>query len=303
LLSFNAQVGLALGIEVGVTFIRGTVCDLMGHRLVVHEVDMPADTGVDATLDALVELARHLISQAPDTPMGILGVGVGVPGVVDTAQGTVLLAPNLGWEDFHLRTLLEKSLGLPVYLENEANAAALGEKWFGAGVGAPNLLYISLGMGIGAGVILNGQLFRGSHGLAGEVGHSVVEAGGPPCSCGNRGCWELYASEKALRKHLGDLALDPDAMFERAEAGDAQVVSALNSVGEYLGVGLVSLINTFDPDIVLIGGPLARCGKWLVNPAERVLAERLMLRGARRLRLAGSALGLDACALGAASFS
>lgn len=301
LLSFNAQVGLALGIEVDVTAIRGAVCDLSGRRLATYEVSMPVDNRVDDTVDALLSVARYLIEQAPPTPLGILGVGVGVPGIVDTAQGTVLLAPNLGWQDLQLRSLLEKSLGLPVYLENEAKAAALGEKWFGAGGEAANLVYVSLGMGIGAGVILNGQLFRGSHGLAGEVGHTVVEAGGPPCSCGNRGCWELYASEKALRKRLGDLALDPGAMLERAENGDAQVISALSAVGEYLGIGLVSLLNTFDPDMVVVGGPLARCGKWLINPAERVVAERLMLRGARRLRLAVSGLGLDACALGAAS--
>ncbi|MFZ5828149.1 MAG: ROK family protein [Bacillota bacterium] len=301
LLSFNGQVGLTLGIEVGVTFIRGVLCDLMGRVLVSHEVPMPAGQSVDSTLSSLLDLAHHLVAQAPRTPMGILGVGVGVPGVVNTAQGTVLLAPNLGWRDLQLRTLLEQSLGLPVYLENEANAAALGEKWFGVGAEVPNLIYLSLGMGIGTGVIVNGQLFRGSHGLAGEAGHQVVEAGGAACNCGNRGCWELYASEGALRRRLRDLNLDTDSVHQLAESGDARVISAVSAVGEYLGIGLVSLLNIFDPELVVVGGPLARFGKWLINPAERVLGERLMLRSARRYRIAVSSLGENSCALGAAS--
>jgi len=301
LLSFNGRVGLALGIEVGVTFLRGVLCDLTGNILASHQMPMPPGRSVEAALSALVQMAQQLMKQAPKTPMGVLGLGVGVPGVVDRDQGTVLLAPNLGWRDLQLRTLLQQSLGLPVFLENEANAAALGEKWFGAGSGVPNMLYVSVGTGIGTGVILGGQLFRGGHGLAGEAGHMVLEAGGPPCNCGNRGCWELYASEAALLRRLRDVSQDAETIYQLASRGDPRVVTAISAVGEYLGIGLVSLVNIFDPDLVVIGGPMARCGKWLINPAERVLSERLMLRRARNLHITVGTLGENSCALGAAS--
>jgi len=301
LLSFHAQAGLALGLEVGVHYVRGLSCDLVGRPLAVEHVDLAPDAGPEETIGTVVKVAKSFCASAPVTPLGILGMGVGVPGTVD-AQGAVLMAPNLGWTGIALRSNLEAALGMPVWVENTANAAAMGERYMGVGTRTKNLVYINLGVGVGAGIILGDRLYRGTHGVAGEVGHMSIEAAGPVCGCGNRGCWEMFASEKGLRRWLpGREQVGLPQLLAEADAGNSLVIAALRAVGESLGIGLVSVINAFDPELVAIGGPLAQAGHYLINPALRVLAARMMPGPGQTVPVIASTLGLNACALGAAA--
>ncbi|HHW10195.1 MAG TPA: ROK family protein [Firmicutes bacterium] len=302
LLSFNAGAGLVLGVELGVTFMRALICNLSGELIESRELDLPVKPTPEEGVRLLVELCHTLMAVAPPTQLGVIGAGIGVPGSVDLQLGTVLVAPNLSWRGVRLEQALERALGLPVIIDNEANASALGEKMFGIGTRADNLIYISLGVGLGAGVINDGRLLRGSHGIAGEVGHMTIESGGPLCSCGNRGCWELYCSEKALRKRLPAYKeMKLNDIIAAAEKGAPEVIAALHEIGIYLGIGLTNLVHAFDPELVVVGGPLAQAGKWLLNPAQRTLQSRLMPGPARQVPLLISNLGLNACALGAAA--
>lgn len=302
LLRFNDRAGFCVGVELGVNYMRGIACDLLGHPVLSRSIDLQEGIQPREAASRITGLVLELTGQLESAPMGILGVGVGVPGTVDAAQGVVLLAPNLAWQEVPLRAMLEQSIGLPIVVENEANAAALGERWFGAGRRHGDLLHVSLGAGVGAGIILGGQLFRGRHGVAGEVGHMTVDAAGPPCACGSRGCWELFTSERALRRDLPDRAGERlSDLVAAAGRGDPAVIAAFHRTGEALGVGLASLVNLFDPELVVVGGPMAAAGPWLLNPAEQAFNKRVMPGPGRATRIVAGDLGADAAALGGAA--
>lgn len=196
MLHFNHGAGHTIGIDLGVNYILGVLTDLSGN-IVVHKNEAYKNTSYEDTISRVVNIIKFLISAAPPSPYNIVGIGVGTPGIIDK-KGTLLLAPNLGWQDIPFQTELEKIFQIPVIVENEANTGAYGEKQFGVGQHADNLIYISAGIGIGAGIIINGELYSGFTGYSGEVGHMTIDRNGAKCTCGNKGCWELYASEQAL---------------------------------------------------------------------------------------------------------
>lgn len=194
MLHFNTMAGSVIGIELRVKQLTAVLCDLSGG--ILYESDFSLDNhDLPYVLEQMKKLISGLIVSAPESPYGIVGIGVGVPGMVDE-NGVVLFAPNLGWEMVDLRAILEAEFSVPVTIDNEANAGAQGELNFGAAREVRHLLYISAGSGIGSGIIIGGELYKGARGYAGETGHMTIEAQGKPCSCGSRGCWELYASEK-----------------------------------------------------------------------------------------------------------
>ena len=267
----------------------------------------PGETS-EEIVKKLVFLINEAIQNAPKTPHGILGVGVGVPGIVDYENGSVLLAPNLNWRKTPLRSILEEHIQLPVFIDNEANMAALGEKMFGNGVGHENMVYVSAGIGIGVGLILNNKLYRGAIGYAGEMSHMTIERNGLRCPCGNRGCWEMYASEKAFyTRTLGNYHssnISRRSFYDyvnEANRGNVQVIANLNETGEYLGIGVANIINTFNPKLVVIGNTLAAGGKWILNPIEKTLATRALNFSSEHVTIVQSQLGDHACAIGSIS--
>lgn len=250
-------------------------------------------------LGQMQQMISELVATAPPSHYGLVGIGVGVPGMVDE-HGVVLFAPNLGWEMVDLRSILESAFAVPVTIDNEANAGAQGELNFGAARDVRHLLYISAGSGIGSGIIIGGELYKGARGYAGETGHMTIEAEGKPCSCGSRGCWELYASEKTYdNPGLSLPARTTTGLVKYALEGQPDTLSHFNSIGEYLGIGVTNLINSFNPELIVIGGALSEAEPWLGEPLRRVVAERTLPYHKQQLEITFSRLGSRGTMIGA----
>ncbi|MGO4531636.1 ROK family protein [Paenibacillus sp. 2TAF8] len=300
MLLFRGTAGYAVGLELSVTRLKGVLTDLEGHIVADYAVDLEQhDTA--SVFEQLKLAASHLMKQAPPSPHGVIGIGIGVPGMVDE-QGTVLFAPNLQWEMVPLRVMMEESFNLPVTIDNEANAGARGELNFGAGVGVRHLIYISAGIGIGSGIMVDGELYKGAWGYAGETGHMSIEAEGLPCSCGNRGCWELYASEKVYehpdQQHLP--AYTTKELIEHAQNGHQEVIALYNNIGRKLGVGITNIVNSFNPERIIIGGPLSEAKPWIESALKQVVEERTLPYHRRSLQVEWAALGSRSTRIGAA---
>jgi predicted NBD/HSP70 family sugar kinase len=338
LLVFRQDAGYAIGVDLGVRDIHAVLTDLKGT--IVHETRSSL-RGMDTpeqVLGRLKDCLRRLMNKAPASPYGVVGIGVGVPGITDD-KGTVLFAPNLGWRNVPLQSLLEAEFKVPVIIDNEANAGAVGEKEFGIGRNVSNLIYISVGIGIGSGIILKDELYRGASGYSGEMGHITVHADGRPCRCGNVGCWELYASEQAILAEAEAL-LSPDAadggsgaasgaagsgaetateaddsaaevprqaeleaLAALADSGNEAAQELFRRTGRYLGVGVVNIINTFNPELIIIGNRFTLAERWLAPSVREVIQERALPYHRERLRLEFAGLGLRSSVAGAASFA
>lgn len=299
MLLFNGQAGYAIGVELSVNQMTAILTDLEGN-IVAEAEDTLIDHDVESVTKHMITLVNRLAKQAPPSPYGMIGIGVGVPGMVDD-DGTVLFAPNLGWDMVPMRRMLEEELGLPVTIDNEANAGAQGELSFGAGQDARHLLYISAGSGIGSGIIINGELYKGARGYAGESGHMSIEADGKACSCGNRGCWELYASEKSYADKRGLLPSNRTSeLVSHADAGHAETIRHFQEVGRYLGIGITNLVNGFNPQSVIIGGPLSDAKTWIEDSLQQVVAERTLPYHRELMEIRFAELGSRSTMIGAA---
>ena len=310
--------GLTVGIDVGGTKIAGGVVDEQGRILRTARRESPA-TDTDAIERSIEDLVAELWGSHD-----ITGVGVGAAGFVDSARSTVLFAPNLAWRDEPLRADLEERIALPVVIENDANAAAWGEFTFGAGEDVSDTLLVTVGTGVGGGVVLNGQLHRGAFGVAGEIGHMRVVPDGRLCGCGNRGCWEQYASGSALVRETRDQARrgsliarslldraggDVDAITgplitEAAHAGDSFAREQLAILGRWLGEGIASLAAVLDPAVVVIGGGASEAGDLLLDPVRAHFKANLTGRHYRpELEIRAALLGNKAGMIGAADLA
>lgn len=299
LLLFNGQAGYAVGVELRVKQITAVLTDLEGKILAEDDTALE-EHDVQTVTSLMVGMIHGLMRQAPPSPYGIIGIGIGVPGMVDE-NGTVLFAPNLGWEMVPLQQQLEDELGLPVTIDNEANAGAQGELRFGAGQDARHLLYISAGSGIGSGIIINGELYKGARGYAGESGHMSIEADGRECTCGNRGCWELYASEKSYDNKNGMLpSKNTSELVHHAELGHKETIRHFEELGRYLGVGITNLVNGFNPQSVIIGGPLSDARPWIEETLQHVVAKRTLPYHRELMEIRFSELGSRSTMIGAA---
>ncbi len=298
--------GHTIGVDVGGTKIAAGLVDVDGRVLATERTESPAKdpTEIVRTIGGLV--ARLGAGQ------DVEAVGVSAAGFVDKERATVLFAPNLAWRDEPLKKLLEDETGLPVVVENDANAAAWGEFTFGAGHDVDDLLMLTIGTGVGGGVVLDGQLMRGSFGIGAEVGHIEMVPDGVPCGCGNSGCLESYASGRALvRRSREEARRDPEAaaallrdadgsvekitgplVTEAARRGDAFAVERFAELGDWLGRGLASLAAVLDPAVVVIGGGVGEAGGLLLEPARRSFAVHVTGHGHRPLlEVRGARLG------------
>ncbi|GAA0286189.1 putative NBD/HSP70 family sugar kinase [Gracilibacillus halotolerans] len=258
MLLLNEKAGFTISVDLGVNKILGVMTDISGNRIMEKEINVD-DNSVYNVSDDLFSLIDHLKEQAPSSRYGIIGIGVAVPGVV-TTEGEILLAPNLGWKKVQLKDMLYERYKLPIIVENEANAGAYGEFIYGAGQNSKELIYISASIGIGVGLILDGKLYKGLRGFSGEFGHMTIEKDGLACRCGNRGCWELYASENALLEASEQHGLKNHSITDlvtKAEMRDTNALKVFEQIGDYLGVGITNIIHIFNPEQVIIGGSLA----------------------------------------------
>ncbi|KRF01776.1 ROK family protein [Paenibacillus sp. Soil766] len=304
MLLFNGTAGYAIGVDLGVHDMLAVLTDLTG-KVIREKRIQHHNESVNQVTQLLKMTIRELIETAPESVYGVIGIGLGVPGIVDE-EGNLLFAPNLGWENVPMQSQLEAEFGLPVVIDNEANAGAVGEKQFGAGKETANLIYVSIGMGIGAGIIIKNELYRGATGFSGEIGHISIQHDGPKCRCGSLGCWELYASEHALleqaERELGH-EVDLASLLTKAESGDAGVIKLFERLGYYLGVGVVNIINGYNPEFIILGGRLAGGEKWLMRPLLDLLEKRSLPHPRKQLKVEFSELRDRSTVLGAASFA
>ncbi len=313
----SEQRRLAVGIDVGGTKAAGVLVDPEHEGAIVERalVETPADDA-EATIRTVVGLARELIASRDD----VAAVGLGAAGMVDL-QGVLRFAPNVAWRDAPLATRIARAVGLPTTVENDANAAAWGEFRFGAGRGSADMLLLTVGTGIGGGIVSGGRLIRGAHGFGAEVGHIIVEPGGPRCGCGNLGCWEQVASGRAIDRlgreaaveHpdtlIADLAGDPRKVSgrhvtEAARRGDRIAAHIIEEVGRRLGQGIGGLVNVLDPDVVVIGGGVVEAGEPFLEAARRAYLDAVQAPAQRPdVPILAAALGNEAGAVGAADLA
>ncbi|MFC2047860.1 ROK family protein [Chloroflexota bacterium] len=313
---------LVLGIDLGGTKILTAVANTQGEMLSRDHSITPAKEGKEAVVKSILESVGRALDQAHIAAADLTAIGVGAPGLSNPESGILFTSPNLsGWNDVPLRDIIEKELGRKAFLINDANAAAIGELYFGAGRDASNSVYITVSTGIGGGIIIDGKIYTGSIGTAGELGHMVIDDEGPPCSCGNRGCWETLASGTALAREAkhkikegvvtsilkyanGDLEkVNAEAIHEAAQAGDKLANELIAQTAYYLGVGLANLINIFNPEVIAIGGGLSNIGDMLLKPAFKEAGRRAFRQSYQAVRFARAELGRDSGVLGAAAFA
>jgi glucokinase len=302
----------AIGIDVGGTKTAALRVAADGSILARETLPTPAQD-TQATLETIVRAARAVLSSH------VGAVGIGAAGLVERATGRLTFAPNIAWRDVPLVQHLRDALTLPVLAENDATAAAWGEHRLGSGHGHDDLLLVTVGTGIGGGIVGDGRLFRGAHGFAAEIGHQIVEPDGPPCGCGNRGCWEQVASGHAIaREGREAVRRDPGSVLGRLVGGDparvtGQVVTSaalggdetamaiVARVGRRLGQGIAGLVNVLDPEIVVVGGGAIKAGDLLLEPARSAFLDAVEGPGHRPpVPIVEAALGNDAGAIGAA---
>jgi predicted NBD/HSP70 family sugar kinase len=247
--------------------------------------------------------------------LSVAAAGVAVPGMVRVADGTLLLAPNLGWSDVSVADDLAGRLErarLPILVDNEANLAALGELWLGIGAGIGDYVHVSGEIGVGAGVIVDGRLFRGSRGFAGEVGHVVVDPDGDRCSCGGRGCLERVAGQEAIFRAAGLVVSggttlgygesQAPKLVDLLGSEDPRALEAVRDAGEALGLALADVVNVLDPDAIVLGGLYAMLAPWLAAPLKAALSEQIVAAPWRPIEVRASELGPDAAVRGAAAW-
>ena len=311
-----------LGIDLGGTKILTAVTNRQGKMLSRDLSITPAEEGQQAVVKSILKSAGRALNQANIAASNLTAIGLGAPGLSNPETGILFTSPNLpGWKDVPLRDIIQKELGKKTFLINDANAAAVGELYFGAGRGVRNFIYITVSTGIGGGIITDGHIYIGSTGTAGELGHMVIDDQGPLCNCGNTGCWEILASGTALamaaRRRIkegmatsiltyadGNLEkINAKAIHAAAQAGDNLAMGLIARTAYYLGVGLANIINIFNPEVIVIGGGLSNIGDMLLKPAFEEASQRAFKQAYRTVRFASAELGLNSGVLGAAAFA
>lgn len=309
--------GAIIGVEINVGFISVILTDFVANILWRELTEFsPAKTR-----DEIIEKAEKSIDQAitfaKTKHLRLLGIGLGVPGLVNVQKGELLFAPNLGWRDVPLRMMWTQRFHLPLYIENEANLGALGEYYFGLGREIDNFIYLSSGVGLGGGIIIDGKLFKGGWGFAGEIGHIQRDPKGELCGCGRIGCWETQVGPRAvlnrvkrfienardatLDKYIdGDLEnLTFKLVVDSARRGDQICLTALREVGKNLGVGIADLANIFNPQMIIIGGAFSYAQEILLPDLEENILKETLFPVKENLKVVFSDQGSDACVLGA----
>jgi glucokinase-like ROK family protein len=314
-LELNPQAGYIVSAEFGVGFISVICANFTAEVVWRCKESIPADADQPTALDRAIRLIADGVTAGAELSGGkpLLGIAVGIPGLVDRRTGTLLFAPNLHWRDVPIRDLMQRRFpDTPIFVDNEANMAALGEYFFGAAQGYSDILYLSAGVGLGGAIVRDGQIVRGAAGFAGEFGHMTMDADGDLCNCGNRGCWEtqvsqdavfrtvraaLTAGQPSLLSHARD-ALTIQHVVEAADQHDSVAQRALESVGRALGVGIASLVNVLNPDLVLVGGIISVAGAYILPIIHDEVRTRALRRSAAAAAVLPANHGSNACVMG-----
>lgn len=308
-----------LAIDIGGTKIIAAIISYQ-RQIVAKDYSLTlADEGVEAVTGRLFSAIDRLLKAKDIAPSQLDSISIAAAGAIDLERGLVTSSPNLpGWHDIPLREIVSSKYRVNTVLANDANAVALAEHQLGAGKGVSNLVLITVGTGIGGGIIMNGRLYSGTSGSAGEVGHMTIDVNGPRCSCGNIGCWETLASGRAIAREAiarigrgessilakmvgGKLEkITAETVEAAARGGDSLALGVISQAATYLGVGMVNLVNIFNPEMIIVGGGVAKMGELLLEPARRVVRERAFKLAAEAVRIVPAQLGEDGGVLGGA---
>lgn len=299
-----------LGIDIGGTNLRGGLVDTKGNITSRKKIYSGADEGINTLISNLVRFIRDF-----ERDEDILSISIGIPGIVDSNKGILTQAPNIrDVENYPLKDVIEKELAnsFEVYLENDANCAAVGEYWKGAGKGSGSMVMLTIGTGLGGGLVFGGELWRGEDGMAGEIGHIVIDPEGPLCSCGSHGCLESYVSARALYrmvKNNGELSQYfsgreyheiPKILMDMADSGNKSAIDLWKDTGFRLGIGLATLVNLLNIEKIIIGGGISNAWHLFIEQAKGELLKRGLRAPAERVEINRGILVDDAGILGAA---
>ena len=311
-----------LAVDLGGTKIIAAIISNKGQVMAREYHPTLANEGPQSIINRILSAIDHLLSQSNMGLPQLDSISIAAAGAINFETGLVTASPNLpGWYDIPLRDIINERYRVNTFLINDASAAALGEHHFGAGKGVNNLVLLTLGTGIGGGIIINGKLYSGRCGSAGEIGHMTIDVNGPRCNCGNIGCWEMLASGTAMAKEairrieqgekssLTKLVEDKienitaEKVSLAAQDGDSLALEVILKAATYLGVGMVNLVNIFNPEMIIVGGGVAQMGDLLLEPARQVVKERAFPLSAQAVCIVPAQLGDDAGVLGAAVFA
>ena len=319
LVELNPRAYYAVGVEIGTLNIVAALVDLRGKVTKRVERLTRREQKKEIVIQRVKKTIHELISISKVSLSKIAGIGVAVPGLIDSERGILRVSSNLGWRNVPLREILENEFHVPILVDNNANAMALAESQFGAGKGIKNFVCVNVGMGIGSGIIIKGEIYRGESESAGEIGHTTVDYNGPICSCGNRGCLEVMASAPAIAKraiqairrgektkiyqmvngNLNEITAATVAMA--AKEGDKIAKRIMEETGEYLGTGIANIVNLFNPRVVIMGGGVSQAGNLIFEPIKRTIKERAFFVPAEVVKVLPPALGKDSTVIGAAT--
>jgi predicted NBD/HSP70 family sugar kinase len=294
----------AIGVELDIDLVGGCVMDLSGRLRTVRTVNKRIPRGSKTAMNELSKLVQELLEEARGFRLEPVGVAVALPGLVDRNAGRLRTAPNLGWVDFPVVEYLAQAIGsdVQITIDNNANLGAIALQWQRPADTRRDFIYVASSVGIGAGVVIDGELFRGAHGFANELGHVIVDMHGPKCICGNRGCLGAVVGE-ALRRESGvdsTGGLWLDELLARLEDGDATTIASVAKAGEALAAGVISLVNLFDPSVIVLSGPLESLLPWIREPIEAALRDSTLGSSWRSVELRGAELGRTAPLIGGA---
>jgi len=309
-----------LTVDLGGTKIVTALVSLEGEIIAREYVLTLAEEGSKAVIHRMQATIDSVLCKVNMPLSSLSAIAIAAAGAINSEEGIITASPNLpGWHNIPLREMVKKETGLQTYLINDASAAALGEHCFGAGKGVKDLIYITVSTGIGGGIIINDELYTGISGSAGEIGHMTIDVNGTRCNCGNIGCFELLASGKAVARAAQEAITkgtktiilelaegEPENITARtvsmaAQKGDELASAIIFNVATYLGVGMVNLINIFNPEMIIVGGGIAKMGDMLLDTARKVVTERAFHLPTQQVRIVPSLLGDNAAILGAAA--
>ena len=312
----------AIGVDIGGTSVKLGLVSEKGKVLLRNSFLTPKGSGRKELLDKLVTRITLLKKEAKFRKLKLAGVGIGAPGPIDVERGFVYLFPNIpGWENTPLKKILKEKIKMPVFVDNDANAMAWGEFCFGAGRGAKNIIALTLGTGIGGGLVIDGKLFHGPHYSAAEIGHMVVDPSGPLCGCGNRGCIETFVGNgyfvKDVEAHLktGGVSilndwvykkrreLTPKLVQEAARKGDKLSQAQWVKTGNILGMALAGLVNILNPERIILGGGMAQAASPIFEPVKAAIKKKAFPIATRFVKVLPATLGTDAGLIGAAALA
>lgn len=301
--SLSADAGIVVGVDFGHSHLRVAVGNL-AHTVLAEEAEpIDVDASADQGFDRAEQLVRRLVGQSGVSPAKVIGIGLGVPGPIDMETGVLGSTAILpGWVGTNPRDELAARMGVPVYVDNDANLGALGEQVWGAGHGAHDLAYIKVASGVGAGLVINGRIYRGPGGTAGEIGHITLDESGPVCRCGNRGCLETFTAARYVlpllhSSHGTDLTMA--RVVRLAAEGDPGCRRVVADIGRHIGSGVASLCNLLNPSRVVLGGDLAEAGDLVLGPVRDSVARYAIPSAARQLKVLPGELDSRAEVLGA----